>query len=157
MPQKANHARQGASDARLDVFWQNLLAQRPDGRRSYPRVHAAVPVRVSETPSGAVEVITNDLARCGMQIRCDRATAQRLCPQPDVARDTPTYPMSLQLTVFKLALRVNIHARIVHLTLIPDALPAQEVAMGVEFVNFQNGGETVLERFVEQHLRPAGT
>lgn len=48
------------------------------------------------------------------------------------------------------------HARIVHVTLIPDAAPAQEVALGVEFLRFEDGGARVLQRFVEQHLRPAG-
>lgn len=156
MPQTAKQQRDGAGDAPLEAFWDKLAARGPNGRRSYPRIHAGVPVRASETPGGALDLISNDLSRRGMQIRCDRATAARLCPHGGTARARPTYPMSLQLDVSGLRLRVNTHARIVHLTLVPDAPAAQEVAMGVEFLRFEDGGEKVLQRFVEQHLRPAG-
>lgn len=166
MPEQANQVRYGAGDGPLEAFWDELATRAPNGRRSYPRIHAAVPVRVCETPCGPIDLVSNDLSRCGMQIRCDRATVSRLCPQSDIGPDTPicptpsypvpTYPMSVQLRVSGLALRVNIHARIVHLTLVPDAPAAQEVALGVEFLRFQDGGEKVLQRFVEQHLRPAG-
>lgn len=155
MSEQANQPIPGAGDGPLEAFWNKLAASGPNGRRSYPRIHAAVPVSVRETPSGPIELVSNDLSRYGMQVRCDRATAARLCPQSGIGQDPPTYPTSLQLRVSGIALRVSIHARIVHLTLVLDAPAAQEVALGLEFLRFQDGGEKVLQQFVEQHLRPA--
>jgi hypothetical protein len=156
MREHAKQSRHGAGDAPLEAFWGALAARGPNGRRRYPRVHAAVTVCVGETPCGPVDLISNDLSRVGMQIRCDRATVARLCPQSGSGEE-PTYPMSLRLRVSGLSLCVNTHARIVHLTRVHDAPAAQEVALGVEFVRFEDGGEKVLQRFVEQHLRPAGS
>lgn len=157
MREHAKQSRHGASDTPLEAFWGTLAARGPNGRRRYPRVHAGVPVCVGETPCGPIDLISNDLSRVGMQICCDRATVARLCPQSDSGGEEPTYPMSLRLRVSGLSLCVNTHARIVHLTLVHDAPAAQEVALGVEFVRFEDGGEKVLQRFVEQHLRPAGS
>jgi len=157
MRDHAKQSRHGAGDGPLEAFWGALAARGQNWRRSYPRVHAAVPVCVAETPCGPIDLISNDLSRHGMQIRCDRATAARMCPQSSIGGEEPTFPMSLRLRVSGLSLCVSTHARIVHLTLIHDAPAAQEVALGVEFVRFENGGKKVLQRFVEQHLRPAGT
>jgi hypothetical protein len=157
MRDHAKQSRHGAGDGPLEAFWGALAARGQNWRRSYPRVHAAVPVCVAETPCGPIDLISNDLSRHGMQIRCDRATAARMCPQSSIGGEEPTFPMSLRLRVSGLSLCVNTHARIVHLTRVHDAPAAQEVALGVEFVRFEDGGEKVLQRFVEQHLRPAGS
>jgi c-di-GMP-binding flagellar brake protein YcgR len=157
MREHVKQSRHGAGDGPLEAFWGTLAARGPYRRRSYPRVHAAVPVCVGETQCGPIELISNDLSRYGMQIRCDRATTARMYPQSGIGGEEPTYPMSLRLRVSGLSRCVNTHARIVHLTLIHDAPAAQEVALGVEFVRFEDGGEKVLQRFVEQHLRPVGS
>lgn len=145
------------SNSALELFWDHLRAHGPNGRRTYPRIHARVPVHIIETPSGTVGVVSVDVSRRGMQFRCDRATAVRLCPQSGIAHSKPTYPVTLDLKVGDHTLRINAHGRIAHLTLVPDAPATEAVAIGVEFLGFQDQGERVLQRFVEQHLRPVGT
>jgi len=157
MSQPANQTLRAQGAAQLEVFWQKLAARGRGYPRGYPRVHANIPVHVDATQSGALEVATNDLSLRGMQVRCDRATAECLRPDAGAAGSKPVYPVSMQLHVSGLALSVKAQGRVVHLTLVPGATAADEVAIGIEFVGFANGGEKVLQRFLEQHMRPAGT
>lgn len=147
----------GASlDAPLEAFWFKLSARGRHNRRSCPRVHANVPVCFDVTPSGTVETTSNDLSRYGMQVRCNRTTANLLRPASGGTAAKRTYPLVIQLEISGLALRVGAQGRIMHLTLVPDAAPGEEVAIGVEFLSFEAGGADVLQAFVEQHLCPAG-
>ena len=120
-------------------------------RWRYPRVHANVPVRITVPPQEPVDLVSNDVSVLGLQVRCDRRTAARLRPDPkNVAGQTCA--LRLVLTLGKTRVAVSAHGRLVHVTLIPDAPAAQEVALGFELQAFEGRGGEVLERYVSRHL-----
>jgi len=139
-----------------DPFWAKLAARDPGGRRLYPRVHARVPVRLTGPAGEAVDVVGNDLSPGGLQVRCERAAAARLHAGERLAEAGVECTFRLELELEGSPQPVNGRGRIIHLTPIPDAPPQQQMALGVQFLAIDNGGERVLMRFIEQHLRPAG-
>ena len=139
-----------------ESFWKKLAGlQTHDRRHDYPRVHGNVPVRFSGTPGGHIDLTTNDLSKGGLQVACDRRTASRLRPG-DSDQSMPAYGITLLLNVEGRRLRVNGQARVVHVTQVPEAPPGEAMAVGVQFVKFESGGDVALMRFIEQHLYPAG-
>ena len=150
------HRTRDTGVAPLDLFWIRLARQQGTSRRRIPRVHADVPVRLHLSPTLTLKLRSNDVAIHGMQIRCDRRRAE--CIRSAARARTgslPTFPATLRLAVGGLSLRVSAHARVAHLSLIPDAGAEDEVVVGFQLAGFESGGELALLRFVEQHLCPA--
>jgi hypothetical protein len=139
-----------------EVFWDRLEHPAGHCRRSVPRVHANVAVHIGLANGVTLELTSNDLAACGMQLRCDRTTAEKLRSASLKGRaGAPTYPITLDIELDGEVVQVGAHARIAHLTLVSDAPPPEEVAIGFELMRFADGGEHALQRYVEHHLRPA--
>ena len=99
---------------------------------------------------------SNDLSYHGMQLRCDRVTAEILRPDSHATKGRSTYAATLKLEMDGLSLRISAHARIAYVALIPDAPASTEVAIGMAFVRFEDGAQQALERFIEYHMMPAG-
>ena len=134
-------------------FWQEL--HHAPARRKSPRVHANVSVCLGQGKGPSVQTRTNDLSYHGMQVCCDKATAAMLQPKSNGKDAHPTYPVTLELDIEGMALRVNAHARVAHVTLLSGEPAQTEVAIGMTFVGFEDGAKMALNRFIEQHMRPA--
>lgn len=135
-------------------FWSEL--HHAPTRRRDPRVHANVPVCVSVDKGAQVETRSNDLSYHGMQLRCDRKTAATLRPQAHGKGAHSVYPVTLQLGIDGVSFSVSTHARVAHVSLVNEASPDTEVAIGMTFVRFEKGAQAALHRFIDQHLLPAG-
>jgi hypothetical protein len=144
---------------RAEVFWARLASHhRPPhcgySRWSCPRVHADVPVTISLQGSQAIALRTNDLSLLGLQVRCDLRTAA--CFRPDHSPGgEPVYVLEMRLGIDGADRTVMARGRLVHVTLLPDAPPEQEVAVGFKLQHFEDDGARILEHFVSHHLRPA--
>jgi c-di-GMP-binding flagellar brake protein YcgR len=123
-------------------------------------VHANVPVRVSGSGSKPLTTRTNDLSLGGLQICCDRASTASLHPDPAALlrgdNSAPPKEVTLLLTIDGQTLRVNARGEVAHLSLLPNSSKAKEVAVGLRFVDFEQGSRESLLRFIEYHMRPAG-
>ncbi len=140
--------------APLEAFWIRLAAHGARIRRSYPRVHASVPVHLRADGGTPVDLTTRDVSLGGFQVRCDRATAERLRPARDADGKRCAIPFCMKLSVTGMPHKLVGKGRVTHLSLVPDAHPDEEVAVGVEYAGFEAGSQDVLRRYVEQHLLP---
>lgn len=158
MPDSVLDTHGASRDALLEAFWTKVPGTVTPLRRGYPRVHANVPVRITGTRDGPLKTRTNDLSVGGLQIRCSRETGARLRPDPGAPPDAepPAHAVTLLLTLDGRTLRVDAHATVAHLSLLPEADGADEVAVGFKFQDFEEGARAALMRFIEFHMCPAG-
>ncbi|MFT5172869.1 MAG: hypothetical protein ACI8W7_001037 [Gammaproteobacteria bacterium] len=154
MPARAQRFLSSAQLLPAEQFWHDLHHE-PARRRS-PRVHANVPVSLSLIEGTAVPLSSNDLSYHGMQLRCDRVTATILRPDSHDTKEQAVYAATLKLEIDGITLRISAHARIAYVALLPDAPASTEVAIGMEFVRYEDGAQQALERFIEHHMVPAG-
>ena len=99
---------------------------------------------------------SNDLSYHGMQLRCDRVTAEILRPDSHGTKGQPIYAATLKLEIDGITLHISAHARVTYVALLPDAPASSEVAIGMAFVRFEDGAQQALEHFIEYHMMPAG-
>jgi hypothetical protein len=135
-----------------EAFWRDL--DEAKSQRNAPRVHANVRVRLKAKGASTLKVRSNDVSFQGMQVLCDRETAEILRAQSKNSGTKAILAASLDLDVNGISLRVKVHARIAHITLDPQAPPDSAVAIGMAFVNYQDGAQHALYQFVVQHMRP---
>ncbi len=148
-------------------FWQQLLKSSRHSRRSFPRVHAIVPVCVLGVEKDLIDLCTKDMSFGGLQVRCDPQTIKRLLqlvtdadgPQGQrkaKPKNRNTYiKLVLCLTLKGEERKIQCLARIVHVVQIPKAPPGQEIAVGFQFLGFKGKGKQIVGKFIEDFLIPA--
>ena len=157
----------GSSDVR-ELFWQQLVKQNRRSRRSFPRIHADIPVQVLEIENQPIKVHSRDISFGGLQIRCNPETSQRLLrlkPEAMIKQNKAgvnpvdgivRMKLQLNLVVDTKVHQIHCLARVAHYVHVPDSQPGQEIAMGFQFLSFRDQGQQLLSKFVEEHLIPAG-
>ena len=151
-----------------EKFWQQLIKQNRHSRRSHPRVHADISVHVLGIEDQPIKLHCQDISFGGLQLRCCPETSQRLLRLKLDALTGPDQPstnavdsiarmnLEIRLVVNGKVRKILTLARVAHFVHIPDALPGQEIAIGFQFLGFKDRGKSLLTRFVEEHLIPAG-
>lgn len=124
-------------------------------RRGFPRVLIRVPVALVHESGAVVAAESADIARRGMQIRCDRRTAYALHPSGrPIHDDGPTIDAHFCVPIGRRHEKIDVRCRMVHLSLMPEADAEEQVAIGLEFAAFIGDSEATFERFIRDEMRP---
>ena len=94
----------------------------------------------------------------GMQVRCDRDTASRLCPENSLSKKGVSLPVDghLLLPTHLGRVPVRVKCLIVHTALVTGAPAETEVAIGVKFQEFRDRQSLrQFMTFIEEQLVPA--
>lgn len=122
-------------------------------RRSLPRVTLRSPGQVILGDGSTVKVIVHDVSRDGLQIRCDKATAQAINPSGRSIQDGADAP-EVQV-VFEVPLREGRGRVRVRGTLMYFALIAPHIAaFGMRFKSISRSGVEHLRAVVAEALNP---
>jgi PilZ domain len=118
-------------------------------RRRGQRYAASLPVDIVLQDGSVLPVVTCNISRQGLQFRCDSWVADEIEP-----RGIQNHPLDAirvkAVTDFpdmdKYKSRLYVRCRIV----VARRLSQEEYLMGLEFVDFENGSEILLERFINR-------
>lgn len=126
-------------------------------RRQLPRIDIILPAALRLKDGGTANVRVFNISREGLQIRCTRAVAARLCPSKRLTdrREMPLMQLRFLVPLLGGRTPVEVRCRMRHLNLLPEAPPETEVAIGLEFRRFPS--EKYLQRFIafiEEQLVP---
>lgn len=122
-------------------------------RRSYPRIDLSVPVMIStedcQVLHGRVRTISTD----GLQIRCDRRTAQAIHPRGTHIAPGSGPKVTLRFELSLAAPPALAFAAVAQLTYITPR-SQDEIAFGVKFTRIARPDKAVLAAFIMDALRP---
>ena len=125
-----------------------------DDRRRMPRIVLRCPARATTGSGSVVDVTIRDLSADGLQLRCDRATAQAIHPSGRAIKNgekAPYVEVDFEVPIRAGAEPVRVLARLVFFSLI-----AQDViAIGVKFKSMSKPHERHLRQFYREALEPA--
>ena len=126
-------------------------------RRQFPRIAIVLPVVLQLNNGDSVNVRTFDISPGGMQIRCSRAVAAKLCPTNNFIprQKAPLFLARLLLPLHSGRVPVEARCCTMHVHLLQGAAPDAEVIIGLEFRGFRS--QKYLRRFIwfiEEHLVP---
>jgi hypothetical protein len=126
-------------------------------QRQYPRIAISLPVvlRQGDNPGVAVEMF--NISPGGMQVRCHRETATRLCAANSFSEKGAPLPgdAHLFLPIHSGRVPVRVKCLIAHISLVPGACPEEEVAIGVKFQVFRDRQSLRhFMAFIEEQLVP---
>jgi c-di-GMP-binding flagellar brake protein YcgR len=121
----------------------------PFERRRTQRYIVNLPVDIVLQDGSVLPVITSNMSRTGLQFRCDSWVADEIEP-----RGIQNHPLDAirvkAITDFpdmgKYKSRLYARCRIV----VARRLSQEEYLIGLEFVDFENGSERLLERFINR-------
>ncbi len=151
-----------------ESFWQQLTDHNKHSRRSYPRVHADIPVLALGVEAQPIELRSRDISYGGLQVRSNIHTCRRvlrLHPQAEItqARHHANPVEGLAHIKLQISLLVgdSIHqiqclTQVIHYVQIVGAEPGEEIAIGFKFLGFKAQGKRELHKFVEENMIPAG-
>ncbi len=126
-------------------------------QRQYPRIAISLPVVLRQGETTAVAVQMVNISPGGMQVRCNRETASRLCPADSFSQKDVSLPVAGHLLLPTHLGRVPVRVRclIVHVSLVTGAAAETEVAIGVKFRVFRDRRSLRhFVRFIEEQLVP---
>ncbi len=126
-------------------------------RRQYPRIAISLPVTLRQGDNPGVGVEMFNISPGGMQVRCHRDTATRLCPADSFSQMDLALPVDahLFLPIHFGRVPVRVKCLIVHVSLVTGAPPETEVAIGVKFQVFRDRQSfRHFIRFIEEQLVP---
>jgi len=117
-------------------------------KRRFSRVAIEQPVALVHANGTVATTLGYNLSQGGMQVRCDRYTADSLYP----SRMGPGRPRRVRIDAhFKLPLgsglvKLDVECRLVYVNALPDGW----YALGLEFVRFHYAGAAVVEKFLRE-------
>lgn len=126
------------------------VQSRPKYQREYPRVPTALPTEIGLGDGGVIFAQTVNISRAGLQLSSDRVTRDVVFPNGQ-----PTSP-SERLEV-NLRVRLNfdkespIWISVRCLGVMFRRKGEDEYHLGMQFVEFEDDGYRVLERFIDSH------
>ena len=122
---------------------------KPFERRRYQRYPVEIPVDIVLEDGTVLPVQTTDISRLGLQFRCDGRIAGAIEPRGIQARPLETIRVKA-ITDFpdmgKYKSRLYARCRIA----VARRLSENDYLIGLEFINFENGSERLLERFMNR-------
>ncbi|MCB1743334.1 MAG: PilZ domain-containing protein [Gammaproteobacteria bacterium] len=149
----------GSASDTNDRLWESAATKQPPARgrrRQDPRVHVLIPVRLRQDGGRNLTTMLHDISLTGFQVRCDEQSFQGLgLEQP--AADTPDgmlMKVSCELPLTGGEQVLQAAGRVVHFTRIEGEPERSRYAVGFAFEAFEDGGDAVLARYVEEQLMP---
>ena len=117
-------------------------------KRKYPRIIVDCPATLLFTENEEAEVLIHDICPGGIQVRCDRKTAQIL----KIEKDKAAHDFG---TIFILShdgeqIKITVRCRLVYMVKIGEAV----FAAGMQFTGMDNANRKTLKRFIESSMEP---
>jgi|GEM_PF-6120021 len=149
-------------------FWRQLVMQNRRSRRNHPRIHADISVHVLTAENNPIKLNSRDISFGGLQVRCNPDTSRQVlglssdslishtCGADNPVDGIARMKLELRLVVDARVSKIQCLVRVAHYVLVADALPGQEIAIGFQFLGFKDRGKQVLNKFIEEHMIPAG-
>ena len=122
-------------------------------QRDYPRVDLRVPVALSTRERRVIHATTRNISPGGMQIRCDRAAAQRLHPSGSHIAPGKGPPVIVR-TKLPVCEGEQPFVGVARLTYVTPR-PPDQIAFGLEFTRVQPSEQDKLDAFFSHVMCPA--
>lgn len=124
------------------------VMERYEEKRKYPRIIVECSGRLLFTEKKDAEVVIYDICPGGIQVRCDRDTAQLLKHEKDKAAYDFGLTFVLPLTGKKV--EIVVRCRLVYIVSMDNGI----FASGMQFTSMDNQSRKLLKRFIESSMEP---
>lgn len=122
--------------------------ERYEEKRKYPRIILDCKGRLLVPGDQTIEVLIHDISPGGVQIRCDKQSAQILKTEND--RATFDFEMTFILSLYEEKMNITLRCRLVYMVNMDESL---NVA-GMQFTNMDRSNRKSLKRFIESSMEP---
>jgi hypothetical protein len=122
-------------------------------RRNYPRIKLKSLGAVRCTDGSTAKVTVHDIAPDGVQVRCDKETAQRIYPSGKAIERGETGPeveLLVQVRLEAETTKLHIHGTMIYFALINPEL----VAIGIKSGKLSDADRDALEHLISESLIP---
>ena len=122
-----------------------------EGRR-FPRIPITLPVTINYGKNQTIEVVSYDISPEGIQIRCNKYTAQSLHGKderiPEANR--PIVDIALNLPVKRTEKKFAAKCQIIYMIFLEDSAEseAEDAALGLRFIGLKGRSEKYLGKFL---------
>lgn len=117
-------------------------------KRKYPRIivdcHATLYFSVNQE----AEILIHDICPGGIQVRCNKKTAQILKSEKD--KSTYDFGMTFMLPLEGEQTKISVRCRLVYMVNMEDGI----FATGMQFTGMDNANRKILKRFIESSMEP---
>ncbi len=119
-------------------------------RAQFPRINLEQPVALVHTNATVATAIISNISPGGMQVCCDRYTADSLhaSSEPLGKRKAVCIDAHFLLPSPTGTRKIDVECRLAHVAEISE----REYALGLEFIEFQHGGREELEAFLAEAI-----
>lgn len=127
-----------------------------DDRRKYPRMKISLPVKVRGHTGKPVKALIYDLSPEGLQIRCDKETANSIHPIDKNIDEgkKPAVVIAFTIPHHKGEREIIIRCKICHFVLL-DHESKNEVAFGLRFTKFKDNCDKYISQFFVDEMEPS--
>ena len=117
-------------------------------KRKYPRIIVDCSATLFFSEKQKAEVLIHDICPGGIQVRCDKQTAQILKAEKDKA--TNDFGMDFELLLEGEQIKITVRCRLAYMVNIDDGI----FSSGMQFTNMDNHNRKLLKRFIESSMEP---
>lgn len=123
-----------------------------ESKRKYPRIIIDTPVFIKKSKGELISAVVHDISLDGLQIRCDRETAQKLHPSGIYIKESkgPKVDISFSLSLDGVNETVSVNCQIYYLAVVSDDV----IAFGLVFRKFKTGNANLVDRFIMESIMP---
>ena len=128
-----------------------------DEQRKYPRLKVDLPMKIGWQSGRKFNARIYDLSPDGIQIHCDEATAEMICPvnksigEGDIK---PVVTITFNIPNPDGEKEIVVKSQICHICAL-DYLPAGMIAIGSRFVDFKDQCENYVTQYLLSEMEPA--
>lgn len=128
-----------------------------DEQRKYPRLKVDLPMKISWLSGRKFNGRIYDLSPDGIQIHCDKATVEMICPEKKSSGKENNKP--LVLLTFNIPhpdgeKEIVVKSQICHISAL-DSLPTGMIAIGSRFLDFKDQCENYVTQYLISEMEPA--
>lgn len=131
---------------------QTHLFEVYEAKRKYPRIIIDTPVSIKKSKGELIMAIVHDISLDGLQVRCDRESAQKLHPGGIYIKENkgPKVDVSFSLSLYGGNETVSVNCQIYYLAVTSD----DEIAFGLVFKKFKTSNASLVDRFIMESIVP---
>ena len=117
-------------------------------KRMYPRINVDCPVTLGLSGDRVAEALIHDISTGGVQIHCDKATAEMLKSEKNTT--ATDFEMNFLLPLDGEQAEVSVRCRLVWMVKMEDG----SYAIGMQFTKVEGNNRQKLKEFIETSMEP---
>lgn len=122
--------------------------ERYEEKRKYPRIIVECPGSLHFSENKDAEVIIYDICPGGIQVRCNRMTAQLLKQEKDKA--AYDFGLTFVLSLNNDEVKITVRCRLVYVVTMDNGI----YASGMQFTGMDKHSRKLLKQFIESSMEP---